>query len=93
MEFYVNLLKVTEVTTAGKKLLKSDCIKITDEYFFYEGNTEHLGGGSIDFSILSEGIVGSLGGLSKEELVEVALEKFDMPNKVRDFFESILDAQ
>lgn len=91
MDFWVSLIKVSTAIGDGATFLINNCTNITNNYFFYEGWIECLDDEKIDYIVLSKGVVESLGGLSKEELIKIALNGFDIPNDDRILLESILE--
>ena len=64
IQFYVKLLKVRQ---AGDDISRN-CTHVKDDYWIFEGDEESL---DSKFEIVGEGVVGPLGGLSQQELIEI----------------------
>ncbi len=74
MEFIVNLIRATEQDEPEQREeLEENCTHITRNYWFFEGDLEALEDYGVTFEVIEEHmIVGSLGGLSEEELIDMA---------------------
>lgn len=73
--FWVSLIDVFGVPS-GKTLeyLKGSCTHIHKDIWIMEGETDCLLDEGIEFKVLTEGAVDSLGGLDKEKLRKVCKE-------------------
>ena len=77
MEFWVNLVKIESAKTdRAKKSLHSNCCHVTGSYFFMEGDVECLADDGIQYEVISEGPVDSLGDLTEEEKVKLVKYNF-----------------
>ncbi|CAL9975127.1 hypothetical protein VPHD273_0078 [Vibrio phage D273] len=74
MEFIVNLIRATEQDEPEQREeLNENCTHITQDYWFYEGDLDGLEDMGVTFEVIEEDmVVGSLGGLSEEELIDIA---------------------
>ena len=74
MEFFVNLIRAIEQDEPEqRKELEENCTHITRDYWFFEGDIESLEEYGVNLELLEEGmIVGSLGDLTEEELIEIS---------------------
>ena len=80
MQFHVNLIETSEnLTDEMKEDLKANCTFIKNNIWIYEGEPEFL---NARFRILDTGIVGGLGGLPQDELVEICKETFDFDHSL-----------
>ena len=77
VEFWVSLIKVSNGNNpAAKAALEANCTHVKGPYWIFEGETYCLEGDGVNFEVIGEGAVGSLGGLSQSELVGVCLNDF-----------------
>ncbi len=74
MEFFVNLIRATEQDEPEQREeLEENCTHITQNYWFFEGDLDSLEDMGVKFELMEEDmVVGSLGGLSEEELIDMA---------------------
>ena len=74
MEFFVNLIRATEQDEPSQREeLEENCTHITKDYWFFEGNLDCLEDYGVKFEVMEEDmIVGSLGDLTENELIEIA---------------------
>lgn len=66
--FHVQLIKVQKYHADE---IQRNCTHVKDDYWIFEGDTDSL---VSKFEIIGEGIVGSLGGLSQQELIGICDE-------------------
>lgn len=71
MEFWVQLIVVVN-GEKHKKLLKENCTHVEHNKWIFEGDAGWLEDAGVGFDIIGEGVVPSLGGLSKNKLKEIA---------------------
>lgn len=77
IKFWVNLIKVEkEQSVEAAKSLKANCTYVDNWFWIFEGDTEALEEDGVKFKVVSEGAVGSLGDLTREELVELCEDVF-----------------
>jgi len=77
IEFYVILLKANKKqSTKAMKNLAINCTYVDGDYWIFEGSPSGLLEEGIKFTIISEGIVPSLGGLNKNELIDLCKNNF-----------------
>ena len=77
VEFWVSLIKVSNGNNpAAKAALEANCTHVKGPYWIFEGETYCLEGDGVNFEVIGEGAVGSLGGISQAELVAVCLNDF-----------------
>ncbi|MCP3941684.1 MAG: hypothetical protein GY710_09420 [Desulfobacteraceae bacterium] len=77
VEFAVTLIVVKkEQTISAAKSLKNNCTHIDNWVWIFEGELSALEEDEVKFNVVDEGFVGFLGGLSKEELVDICTESF-----------------
>lgn len=74
MDFIVNLIRAIEQDEPEQhEELEENCTHITKNYWFYEGDLDSLKDYGVVFEVIEEDmIVGPLGDLSEEELIEMA---------------------
>jgi hypothetical protein len=74
MEFYVKLIEAAEdLSDDEKQELEDNCTFVKNNIWIYEGEEYAL---DTRFSVLSDGIIGSLGGLSQDELIDICKSTF-----------------
>lgn len=81
--FEVDVIKVLEIINSKGALdLVNNCMHIKGEYWFVKGDLGLLGldicewgPNTLDFEVSGHGSVPSLGGLSQDELAEIAKER------------------
>ena len=72
IEFWVKLIKAdTNQTAKAMEKLKRNCKYVDGDYWIYEGEPLCLIEDGVKFKVISEGIVPSLGGLNKNELLDL----------------------
>jgi hypothetical protein len=76
MEFWTTLIKVRRTTSDGAEALRANCTHVTGPYWIMEGDLDYLREAGVRFSEVAQGVVGSLGDLSEEELREVCLRSY-----------------
>ncbi|CAL9962263.1 hypothetical protein VPHD85_0074 [Vibrio phage D85] len=74
MEFFVNLIRAIEQDEpAQREELEENATHITQNYWFFEGDLDCLEDYGVKFEVIEEDMIaGSLGDLSKEELIDIA---------------------
>lgn len=76
--FYVKLIKVNpEQSENAKKSLEGNCTHVSGNYYIFEGEIECLSDDGVKFKEIENGVVGGLGGLTEDELIQVCLDSFD----------------
>lgn len=79
MGFLVNLIVVAkEQTSEAMKCLRENCTYIDNNVWIYEGIPEILEDEGVIFKIINEGTVPCLGDMTKEELIELCKDVFDV---------------
>ena len=74
MEFLVSLIRTHGVQTeSAKKALLDNCTHVDGDFYLYEGDVDFLGA---EFTVLGEGVVNSLGGMSKRQLRDLCWSIF-----------------
>ena len=61
------------IDPAVNAALEANCTHVKGPYWIYEGETDCLEADGVEFEVVGEGAVGSLGGISQAELVSVCL--------------------
>lgn len=77
MEFWTTLIRITDKPT-GKALesLKANCTHIDGNFWIMEGDVDALRDDGLKIEEVAEGAVGSLGGLTTEQLKQVCLDSY-----------------
>jgi len=77
IEFWVKLLKTDKKQSAkAMEKLKLTCNYVDGDYWIFEGEPLGLLEAGVKFTIISEGSVPSLGGLNKNELIDLCKNNF-----------------
>ena len=87
MEFWTTLIKTAEVQSENARVsLMENCIYVDNNVWIFEGDVEALDYDRVNFEILSEGMVPSLGDMDTKELVELCKNNFgvDVYEEKRD---------
>lgn len=80
MLFEVNLIKVpSDISPTEKEELGLNCTHVKGRIWIFEGELFAL---DCRFEHLDTGVVGSLGGLSQDELIKICLESFDCDSEL-----------
>ena len=81
MEFWVKLIKVEkEQSVEAVASLKVNCTHVDKYLWLFEGDEFALEEDGVKFKVLDEQAVGSLGGLSKLELIDLCKDTFCLDN-------------
>ena len=88
--FRVNLILVApSQSEAAQRCLEANCTYVSGRLWLFEGDLEVLEKHGVRFEYLHQGVVGSLGGLTNDELLNVCKRAFDPsffePQFERDF--------
>lgn len=77
MEFWTTLIKVKNPPTeSAKDALEANCTHVNRNYWIMEGDVDALRDEGVVCEEVAEGAVGALGGLSKNELIQVCLDSY-----------------
>jgi len=78
MEFEVNLIKIGNYQNEiGWSFLRDNCTYISDKYYFYEGDEDVLLN-DVECELIANGVVPSLGDLSKYDLIKLVKDRFNV---------------
>lgn len=81
--FEVKLIKsASEQTKRGIKALHDNCTHVAGNVWIYEGDEEALEDYGTRFEVIDTGLVGSLGGLSQDELIELCKKTFTFDHAI-----------
>ena len=83
MDFYATLIKVIHLEDdRGCESLDTNCTHVIGDYYIMEGDIDCLRDDGVHLQeIYEDGIVPCLGGLSKDELVEICKNSFNFDCK------------
>lgn len=75
--FWVSLIKIISIDNEdAQQDLVANCTHVYKDYWIMEGDVEFLSKG-IQLSVITEGAVPSLGGLSTKELIQICKDYLD----------------
>lgn len=75
--FAVTLIQVVKFTKPdAEESLKANCTHVKNDVWIFEGDDWCLSEDGVNFNVLDTGIVGSLGGLTEAELIQICKESF-----------------
>ena len=80
IQFEVNLILADENQTLKQlEELEGNCTYVKNNLWIFEGEPEFL---DAYFTVLSTGVVGSLGGLSEKELIDICKDTFEFDHEL-----------
>lgn len=82
-QFEVKLIKsASEQTEDGIKALHDNCTHVAGDVWIYEGDKEALEDDGALFEIIDIGVVGCLGDLSEDELIQLCKNTFTFDHAI-----------